>query len=234
MRVTGPSVRFSAFGLGMLVCFTFFGACRSGEGEADVSSFFQKRAELICQKNFGCCTGADLLADSPETCAASNRLNDNDSALSSSIEDGQASFDAQAAEECFRQIAALDCAAWAQVIRGDDPAPCRGIIKGKRSSGESCTRDYECASLFCLKTPQNNVGRCAAKGSAGAPCALNVASCIDGLTCLDPGTGPVCTARRAEGTTCSRGRECESGHCKSSMCGPVCWADVLAEELFGK
>lgn len=234
MRVTGPSVRFSAYGLGMLVCFACFGACRSGDAEADVSAFFQKRAELICKKNFECCTGASVLADSSESCANSNRFNSNDSALSSAIDAGQASFDGQAADECFRQIAALDCAAWAQVIRGDDPAPCREIIKGRRSSGESCTRDYECGSLFCRKTPQVDVGQCTPKGTAGSPCALNVASCVDGLICLEPGTGPICTVRKPEGTACGRGRECESGQCTDSVCGPVCWADVLAEELFGK
>lgn len=218
----------------MLVCFASSSACRSGDTDADVAAFFQKRSELICKKNFECCSGSDLLTDSPETCTASNRLNDNDSALSSAVEEGQASFDPEAADECFRQIAALDCAAWAQVIRADDPAACQQIIKGKRGSGESCTRDHECGSLFCSKKPQVNVGRCAPKGGAGAACALNVASCLEGLTCLDPGTGPVCTARAAEGASCSRGRECESGHCKNSVCGPVCWADVLAKELFGK
>jgi hypothetical protein len=234
MRVTCLSVRFTVFGLGTLVWLALSSACRSDDAEGDVSSFFQQRAELICKKNFECCTGVDLLSESPESCAASNRINDNDEALSSALQDGQASFDTKAAEDCFRAVTALDCGAWAEVISGEDPVACRGIIKGKRGSGESCTRDYECASLYCQKTPQVNVGVCAAKGAQGAPCALNLASCLEGLTCLDPGTGPVCALRKDEAAQCDRGRECASGYCKDSVCRPVCWADVLAQELFGK
>jgi hypothetical protein len=214
--------------------FVPFGACHPAADDGDALAFFDARAKVICRKNFQCCTGSDRLRSSEEHCVASNDINAWATRLRASLEAGSAHLDSKAADSCLATVDALSCEEWAKVIAGADPAPCPQIITGLHENGAGCSRDYDCASLFCRMEPQASSGICTAKGAAGAACVVGGTGCLEGLSCLDDGTGAtVCTVRKAAASSCSAGRECSSGNCKSGSCRPECWGEVLSQELFG-
>jgi hypothetical protein len=208
--------------------------CQPQNDEGDALGFFDQRAERICRKNFACCVGDDLLSASEKSCVDSNTINNYAERLRSSLRRGTATLDQAAASACFAAIDKLSCGEWALVIRGDDPDPCQHIVSGSLDTGANCAEDYDCRSLYCAKSASAGQGKCAAKGTSGVACLIGTSGCVDGLSCLDDGSGAtICTARKREGDACRRAFECASAHCKDGACRPECWGEVLSHELFG-
>lgn len=232
--VTVAVVKCFRVGVALLVCGVSVSACQSQADDGDAIAFFDRRAEVICRKNFECCMGDDILSASEQSCVASNNINNYAERARSSIRRGHAKLDETAADACLAAVSRLSCSEWAAVIRGADPAPCSRVLVGNLGTGSACTEDYDCASAFCDKPAQAAQGACAPKGAAGAPCAPETSGCVDGFSCLKGASDAnVCTARKLAGESCSRGIECASAHCKSDTCRPECWGEVLSHELFG-
>lgn len=227
---TAQAVRVSNLTLGAVVAFVAASACSQPASTDDVMSFFDRRSRVICEKNFECCTGGQLLSPSIESCVESDRLYAARQQVASAVRDGTGSFDAKAGAGCLAAVEALDCSGWADAIAGADPAACRAVIRGNGRVGAGCATDYECGSLYCDQSAGAKAGVCKEKGEVGATCQAFEPGCVEGVSCLASG---VCTARLAAGGSCSRGIECQSGSCASGACDTVCWGEVLSTDLFG-
>lgn len=117
----------------------------------------------------------------------------------------------RAADECTTH---LDCIGEYFCAKGE-PQTCPGVCVPLRNEGQSCTNDddAECADgLVCFR----GTGTCEALGAKGDECGTDLPGCKPGLTCLDDGNGPACTAI-TELYAKKLGDDCDA---KTDLCAP--------------
>jgi len=144
---------------------------------------------------------------------------------------------------CMTAINNASCTDWPKELATDfgiavNEPKCRAIIEGKITSGtgtggNACTQNYQCVNGFCRDpdAAAAQVTQCIAFKGNGVNCLtpaqaqtnMDATQSCNIVThfCDDPdgdGTGR-CTARYANGATCTAATQCESRSC-STMCVP--------------
>jgi hypothetical protein len=202
----------------------------------------------ICHTAYDCCTPTErqlvlgvffTASQSKETCL--EELNDFVGGFlqvaQQAVEDGTATYDAEAATRCTAEVqAAVDrCDAQAIAdltgsynfnvtafgVDADDPECLalaqRAFTRGTRANGEDCTSDIDCADFgICVIEGDRNftrAGTCRNPGTEGNACADDV-GCGPGLTCVDDTC--IVVERAENGETCTDDGECASGNCEGS------------------
>jgi len=200
-------------------------------------AFVEMRARALCNNNFRCCTGDELMDDTIEECLAHEPPRD----LRSAIDNGTTTIDDAEAERCFAEIEAMSCDQWIELLAGSTatPASCGGIFSG-RSNGEPCSSYAQCTSQYCRlsteaePTIRTDTGVCAERGSEGEQCLLAHFSCQPGLTCTGPDGTPRCNALGDPGASCEGWHDCTSHLCDAGECRRLCYAWVPLRSLAGQ
>jgi hypothetical protein len=181
-------------------------------------------AATVCAKNFDCCTQADLKGKTLATCESNtaSALQTGIQAITDAVARGRTTYNADQAAECLLGIATVDCQSWPLSAGASLPAGCETVIVPQVASGGACRSAVECTTGFCTGATSTADGTCLPRAAGGDNCAqvLLQNSCQDGLFCDSTN---LCSAIKAEGSVCTRARECIS-----QTCGLPTGADAAA------
>jgi hypothetical protein len=181
-------------------------------------------AATVCAKNFDCCTQADLKGKTLATCESNtaSALQTGIQAITDAVARGRTTYNADQAAQCLLGIATVDCQSWPLSAGASLPAGCETVIVPQVASGGACRSAVECTTGFCTGATSTADGTCLPRAAGGDNCAqvLLQNSCQDGLFCDSTN---LCSAIKAEGSVCTRARECIS-----QTCGLPAGADAAA------
>ena len=213
------------------VCLLAVGASCGGDdghGATSLDDFSGELSTANCAKQFECCTGAEITAqymgitydghaiETEAQCVEFTNAVFSSLAIAhyrTSIEQGRATYDGDAAGDCIGAIEEIACAQFTTGTIGTG-TDCRPFLLPKVTDGGACTQDYECTSDNCegatnpIDGPSTD-GACAPMPGDGEPCDDN---CATGLYC----TSDLCAPTKADGQACNVRDECESGYCDTT------------------
>lgn len=198
------------------------GCDQSKDGSEAFQEFEKLRAETICEMNFRCCSGRQVVASGKEQC-----LDFSSSPYEIVVENEELSIDYDQANKCFSEVQGLSCEGWEAALRGDPPASCDNVLSGK-ANGQPCDSPMECDSQFCRQVSpdasstydKKAEGQCSPLGKEGDPCVLQVYSCELGLSCRGTADAATCVPF---GGDCSGDNECQSRVCTDGTCEASCY-----------
>jgi hypothetical protein len=222
-------------------------SCSGDEADehAEHSAFVDRFAERYCSLVTGCCSEVGNQND-PKICrsAVASVMGAN----VASLENGRASFDAQAAEQCLEELDAFmaSCSP-----ASEHPAVCGQVVRGKVAAGGACRWTNDCApasgaTVFCQFDHEAAQGECvqqpppvegmacdetACDADPTLYCDFSAGTCAarpgaGGACDIDipcgPGTrcvGTQCAAEQPIGGDCSLGQPCAAGsYCAAGVC----------------
>lgn len=140
-----------------------------------------------------------------------------------------------AAHACKGNVCGATCVAEGKICKAASDC-CAGSFCDSDSYGPWRCRAPRADGAYCTGDAQCKNGHCVANLCASAPaCATTGAGCKGDLDCCAGTcdfnayliTWHTCVAPQADGSYCSRDRQCQSGHCESSLCttpGKACGA----------
>lgn len=161
----------------------------------------------VCQLLAGC--GAELTAvylpnEDCETLQQRIFVDSDYPGLAAAVDAGRVVYHPTAARACLDAIANGSCDA----LLGGLPKVCDDTIEGTIPLGAACTVDAECGSSRYCDASTACPGKCAERGSSGAPC-VEDSACGRGLVCTPAGT---CATPIAKGAACDeKGAPCVAG-----------------------
>jgi hypothetical protein len=188
-----------------------------------------------CQHIAQCCAVDDAGAFDMAHCMSIEKANGGVAltlipGVSGAVATGNLHYDPAKAAQCFADIAAIKCdgsetaAHWVQ-FRTD----CFAAMNGTLGVGSTCGSSFECSpGNYCqLGSADAGTGKCAAIQPLDGGCAneSNYA-----CTYQQSGTAPAqwcnpstntCVTPTAEGGTCNKDRECQTGACDLGKCSPT-------------
>ncbi len=216
----------------------FDAGSESGRNDVVVGKICERMSTIQCAGEAFCCTNpgrteAECKATMLQGCTTQLMIDD----IAANPITGFDAIFATAAFTHYEDITSKcdpGVAAWGESVDG-----LRGILRGTRNAGQSCTPATtslsnkvpaaaalascnDLATQACL--PRNiTLWSCAPKNGVGGNCFSDV-NCTAGLYCDNPKfklTGTTCKTRKADGTACVNPNECASLFCKKSVCAPT-------------
>jgi hypothetical protein len=171
--------------------------------------------------------------------------------VSAALRSGSVELDGAAVGACVSaQERALSGCSWVGQWLAPLPPECRGLLRGRRRSGDLCRSSLECGEgQRCLGAGPTDAGRCGPPRSEGQACLSSVdplaVYTLDPLDAHHPECAGWCGHRQcmrsaAPGASCRLARECGRGqHCDGEKCvagasaaaGEKCVADACAPGL---
>jgi hypothetical protein len=181
----------------------------SKEEPYTVEQFVSEYTTAYCNYVFKCCkTGQELSFNSKATCEQLVDESAKEVFAYHTAGSDFATYDEAAAKSCVDTLQKTSCT---------DSTLLAGCITNAvhavHTYGDDCTYSSECDSSYCIQTQKGTKGYCGQKSSNGGGCSGDSRACPSGTYCS---ATRVCSNLLAEGVTCDREYECESGICSAT------------------
>jgi hypothetical protein len=193
----------------------------SEEKSSAFSGFVDRFASRYCELAGKCCSN---LGTESSTAACRSSVSAVIGAEQDSIDEGRASYDADAAEKCLSELDAFMASCAPTTER---PEVCSSVVRGKLQPGDACALDTDCApasqgTAACKVEDGATHGVCVelVAPAAGVACDQTVCDRDPTLYC-DFGSG-TCVLRPVAGQACSVEVPCADG---TSCLATTCVAD---------
>jgi hypothetical protein len=197
-------------------------AGRVGVPLEDLAAWY---AYVVCNKNFACCTQADLKGKSLATCQqdVANLFGNAVQAIAAGVGRGRTIYYPERAALCLQRIADVACADWPVYDPTTWlPAICENTVEPQVTAGGPCRSGFECTTGLCTGASGSADGTCLPKAASGESCVTIIGqnSCQRELYCDSTG---VCSPTKVEGLSCAGNRDCKSQTCGAAPdAGNVC------------